>query len=168
MTMADKIVVLNAGRVEQVGAPLELYQRPANLFVAGFIGSPRMNFVGTRVNASGGGLIRVALPGGGDLGVPSQGARIEKGAQVVLGIRPEHLSLGNSFGAQVGGRVRLVEHLGAETVLYVDVPDAEPLVVRSAGMARYRPGDEIRLAVSATSVHLFDPEGPALVNGAPM
>src|SRR5687767_6563885 len=74
MTMADKIVVLNAGRVEQVGAPLELYHRPANLFVAGFIGSPKMNLIETRVTDAGGGLTRVALPGGSDIGVPSQGA----------------------------------------------------------------------------------------------
>ena len=168
MTMADKIVVLNAGRVEQVGAPLELYHRPANLFVAGFIGSPRMNFLATKVVDSGGGLTRVELPGGGDIGVPSQGARVEKGASVVLGIRPEHLSLGNGFGGHITGKVRLVEHLGAETVLYADVSGGDPLVVRSSGLARYKPGDEVRMAVSATSVHLFDPDGPALVNGAPM
>jgi multiple sugar transport system ATP-binding protein len=168
MTMADRIVVLNAGVVEQVGAPLELYHRPANLFVAGFIGSPKMNFIRSRVAESGGGLTRVALPGGGDIGVPSQGARIEAGAPIIVGIRPEHLSLGNGFGGHIAGRVRLVEQLGAETILYVDLPDSDPVVVRSSGMARYKPGDDIRMAVSATSVHLFAPEGPALVNGAPM
>jgi len=168
MTMADKIVVLNAGRVEQVGAPLELYHRPANLFVAGFIGSPKMNLVDTRVIEAGGGLARVALPGGGEIGVPSQGARLVRGAPVILGVRPEHLNLGNSYGASIAGRVRLVEHLGAETILYVDVPDAEPLVARAGGLVRYNAGDEVRLALNATSVHLFMPDGPALVNGAPM
>ena len=167
MTMADKIVVLNGGRVEQVGAPLELYQRPANLFVAGFIGSPKMNFVSTRVVESGGGLTRVELPGGGDIGVPSQGARIARGSPVVMGIRPEHLSLGNGFGGHILGRLRLVEHLGAETILYVDLPGEEQIVVRAGGMARYKAGEEIRVAVSATAIHLFDPSGPALVNGAP-
>ena len=166
MTMADKIVVLNAGRVEQVGAPLELYHRPANLFVAGFIGSPKMNLIKTRVAESGGGLTRVELPGGSEIGVPSQGARLKKGQPVVRGIRPEHLSLGNSGDGQIPGRVRLTEHLGAETILYVDVPDSEPLVVRSGGLTRERPETPVKIGVSAVSCHIFAPEGQALINGA--
>ena len=165
MTMADKIVVLNAGRVEQVGAPLELYQRPANLFVAGFIGSPRMNLIKTKIAESGGGLARVELPGGGEIGVPLNGARFGKGDPVVLGIRPEHLRLGNSAEAQIPGTVRLVEHLGAESILYVDVPNSEPLVVRSGGMTRDRAGEPVKIGVSALSCHIFSPDGPALVNG---
>ena len=94
MTMADKIVVLNGGRVEQVGAPLELYHRPANLFVAGFIGSPKMNLIKTRVDQiGGGGRATVELPGGGTVGVPSADIRFEKSAPIVLGVRPEHLTL---------------------------------------------------------------------------
>ena len=165
MTMADKIVVLNAGRVEQVGAPLDLYHRPANLFVAGFIGSPKMNFIETRIAQSGGGLAALELPGGSTIGVPSHGARFEAGAPVVLGIRPEHLTVGNSVDGQINGRVRLVEHLGAETLLYVDVPDAEPVVVRGAGVTREKAGDSVKVGVSATSCHIFSPEGPAMVNG---
>ena len=165
MTMADKIVVLNGGRVEQVGAPLELYHRPANLFVAGFIGSPKMNFIETRIAQSGGGLAALELPGGSDIGVPSHGARFEAGAPVVLGIRPEHLTVGNSVDGQINGRVRLVEHLGAETLLYVDVADAEPVVVRGAGVTREKAGDNVKVGVSATSCHIFSPEGAAMVNG---
>jgi multiple sugar transport system ATP-binding protein len=142
MTMADKIVVLNAGRVEQVGAPLELYHRPANLFVAEFIGSPKMNMIKTKVAAAGGGLARVSLPGGGEVGVPLEGARVAAGAPVVLGVRPEHLSVGNSVDGQVMGKVRLAEKLGAETILYVDVADAEPLVVRTDGLTREKAGDD--------------------------
>jgi multiple sugar transport system ATP-binding protein len=165
MTMADKIVVLNAGRVEQVGAPLDLYHRPANLFVAGFIGSPRMNFLNTRILKSGGGLARVELPGGGAIGVPLAGARFKPGDPVVLGVRPEHLALGNSVDGRISGTVRLVERLGAETILYVDVPGADPLVVRTAGLAREKTGDPVTIGVSAIACHLFSPDGPALVNG---
>jgi multiple sugar transport system ATP-binding protein len=166
MTMADKIVVLNGGRVEQVGPPLELYHRPANLFVAGFIGSPKMNLMRTRIAESGGGLARVELPGGGDVGVPLSGARFGKGDAVVLGVRPEHLTLGSSFDAEVKGTVRLVERLGAESIYYVDVAGAEPLVVRSGGMMREQAGDPVTVGISAVSCHLFSPDGPALVNGA--
>jgi multiple sugar transport system ATP-binding protein len=166
MTMADKIVVLNAGRVEQVGAPLDLYHRPANLFVAGFIGSPKMNLIETRVVEAGGGLTRVALPGGGDIGIPSQGARLEKDQPVVLGIRPEHLKMGNHAEGGVHGRVRLLERLGAETILYADVAGGEPLVVRTDGLTPERPGEEVRIGVSAISCHIFSPDGRALVNGA--
>jgi multiple sugar transport system ATP-binding protein len=165
MTMADKIVVLNAGRVEQVGAPLELYHRPTNLFVAGFIGSPKMNLIRTRVAESGGGLTRVELPGGSEIGVPSQGAKLQKGQPVVLGVRPEHLSIGNSVDGQIPGRVRLTEHLGAETILYVDVPDSEPIVVRSGGLAREQADVPVRIGLRAMSCHIFAPEGQALVNG---
>jgi multiple sugar transport system ATP-binding protein len=165
MTMADKIVVLNGGQVEQVGSPLELYHRPANLFVAGFIGSPKMNFINTRIAQSGGGLAALELPGGSTVGVPAQGARFEPGAPVILGVRPEHLSVGNSVDGQINGRVRLVEHLGAETLLYVDVADGDPIVVRGGGGAREKAGDNVKVGVSATSCHIFAPQGQALVNG---
>ena len=165
MTMADKIVVLNSGRVEQVGAPLELSQRPANLVVAGFIGSPRMNLINTRIAESGGGLARVELPGGGEVGVPLNGARFGKGDPVVLGIRPEHLRVGDGAEAHISGKVRLAEHLGAETILHVDVPNSEPIVVRSAGMARGKADEPVRIGVSAMACHLFSPDGRALVNG---
>jgi multiple sugar transport system ATP-binding protein len=166
MTMADKIVVLNAGLVEQVGSPLELYHRPANLFVAGFIGSPRMNMIRTRVVAAGGGLARVALPGGGEIGIPTQGARIPADSQVTLGVRPEHLSVGGSIDGQIRGTVRVAERLGAETLLYIDVPESEPVIVRCDGTAREKAGDAVKVGVSSTSCHLFAAEGKALVNGA--
>jgi multiple sugar transport system ATP-binding protein len=205
MTMADKIVVLNAGRVEQVGAPLELYHRPANLFVAGFIGSPRMNFMTTRIIKSSGGLARVELPGGGIVSVPIQGIRFQKNAPIVLGIRPEHLTVGDNAGAPVPadlddgdaepdaaatrgpppgllgigqpmhakgtdgyipGTVRLAEHLGAETILYVDVPGSEPILIRSAGITREKPGNPVRIRVPADACLIFQPDGPALVTAS--
>src|SRR5215475_10188478 len=91
MTLADKIVVLNAGNIEQAGSPLELYHHPVNLFVAGFIGSPKMNFLTTDVRATGPDGVTVVLPGGRDVRVPVAAGALQPGAKVTLGVRPEHL-----------------------------------------------------------------------------
>jgi ABC-type sugar transport system ATPase subunit len=125
-----------------------------------------MNLIKTKIAEAGGGLAQVEIPGGGTIGVPLQGARFQKGADVILGVRPEHLSLGNGVEGKIPGKVRLAEQLGAETILYIDVPDAEPIVVRSNGMARERSGDDVRVGLSSMSCHLFSPEGKALVNGS--
>jgi multiple sugar transport system ATP-binding protein len=165
MTMADKIVVLRNGGVEQVGAPLELYHRPSNLFVAGFIGSPRMNLIDSRIIELDDRVAQVQLPGGGSIGVPARAAPLERGAPVILGIRPEHLMIGDGGDRQLSGTVRFAEQLGAETIVHVDVSKAEPIVVRTDGLTRAKAGDEIRISVNAACCHLFAPEGPALVNG---
>ncbi|CDX15364.1 Sugar ABC transporter [Mesorhizobium sp. ORS 3324] len=93
MTMADKIVVLNGGRIEQVGSPLDLYNRPANIFVAGFIGSPKMNLVKLKVASTGADGVGVSLPGGKTLTVPVEAGGAKAGDEVLLGIRPEHLKI---------------------------------------------------------------------------
>jgi multiple sugar transport system ATP-binding protein len=166
MTMADKIVVLNAGRVEQVGAPLELYHRPANLFVAGFIGSPKMNLIKTRIAEAAGGRAWIGLPGGGDIVLPADGARLDQGAPVILGVRPEHLAVNDGGDGEIRGTVRIAERLGAETILYVDVPGAEPIVVRGSGATREKAGETVKIGVGATTCHLFAPDGAALVNAS--
>jgi multiple sugar transport system ATP-binding protein len=177
MTMADKIVVLNGGRVEQVGEPLELYHRPANLFVAGFIGSPKMNLIKTRVLTGGGGRATVELPGGGTVAVPSE-MRFQKSAPITLGVRPEHLTMlasatnggkpaeGNARAQDgtIEGTVKIAERLGAETILYVEVPGADALVVRTAGLAAAKSGEKVRIAVPALACHIFDTEGNAMLN----
>jgi multiple sugar transport system ATP-binding protein len=98
MTMADRIAVLNKGQVEQIGAPLELYRQPRNLFVAGFIGSPRMNLMPTTVLATGPTGVTVALPGGAPILVPVQAAGVTVGQAMTLGLRPEHLGIGEAVG----------------------------------------------------------------------
>jgi len=157
MTMADKIVVMQDGRIEQIGSPLELYDRPANLFVAQFIGSPAMNVVagtlrrgaaGAWVEAEGG--TRWPLPAsapGGD------------GQAVVYGVRPGDLSLGGGAEA-VPAEVIVVEPTGAETELLVQA-GAEQIVVVMHGRTDAQPGQKIRLAVALDSVHLFDPTSGA-------
>ncbi len=107
MTMADKIVVLNAGLIEQVGSPLELYHRPRNTFVAGFIGSPKMNFLKTTAAMQGDKIV-VAVPGGGGVTLEGRGTKVEQNQPVTLGIRPEHITLG---GTDLKGTVRLAEYL---------------------------------------------------------
>ena len=160
MTMADKIVVLRSGRIEQVGSSLELYERPRNLFVAGFIGSPRMNTIPARIATVMGGAARVELPGGTTVRVPLNGDSLPPGP-VVLGIRPEHVTLAEG-GAP--GRVTLAEHLGAETILHVDVAGAT-LLARTDGRAPQRIGDAVGLTLDPRWCHLFEPAGPALIHG---
>ena len=98
MTMADRIAVLNRGQVEQIGTPLELYRRPRNLFVAGFIGSPRMNLIPTEVRQTGPAGITVTLPGGGEVVVPVSAEGVAVGQTLTLGLRPEHLGIGEAPG----------------------------------------------------------------------
>ena len=144
MTMADRIAVMNEGRIEQLGEPLELYDRPANLFVAQFIGSPAMNvfdgiFRGGAVEALG-------------TRWPSN-AKTAEGQKVKYGVRPEHLGI--SAEGAITAEVVVVEPMGAETELVVKVADAS-LVVTAHGRSNAKPGDAIKLAPDAASVHLFD------------
>jgi multiple sugar transport system ATP-binding protein len=124
MTMAHRVAVMRHGVLQQVGPPQEVYARPANLFVAGFIGSPAMNLLAGRVE---GGGVRWGRQGE-LLPLDGVGARLREGQEVIVGVRPEHVSVGGGdAGARIGGRVRLVEPLGPETILHVDV-DAPPVV----------------------------------------
>ncbi|MBN9058765.1 MAG: sn-glycerol-3-phosphate ABC transporter ATP-binding protein UgpC [Rhizobiales bacterium] len=165
MTMADKIVVLSAGRIEQVGSPLELYHRPNNLFVATFIGSPKMNLFNVNVTEVTGGSAIVALPGGSTLAIPTRGATVTPGP-MTLGVRPEHLTIAPGETGGIPGTVSLSEHLGGETMLYVDVEGAEPTIVKADGLAAQRSGDKVRIIVAPETVHLFDKSGKAIVNGS--
>ncbi|HEX7557684.1 MAG TPA: TOBE domain-containing protein, partial [Usitatibacter sp.] len=161
MTMADQIVVMRDGVVEQRGKPLELYDRPANLFVAGFIGSPSMNFLPGRfhLNASG---PHVHVEGGVILPVPLGTAAVE-GQSVILGARPEHLALG--AGAQgFGASVVVVEPTGADTQVFAKVGGSEVAAVFRE-RHDFRPGETIRLVPDQERTHLFDAEsGKSLRN----
>jgi multiple sugar transport system ATP-binding protein len=161
MTMADKIVVLRAGRIEQVGSPLDLYNRPANRFVAGFIGSPQMNFVA--VHAAADGSVTPAF--GGDVAVP--GVRAPAGTSLVLGVRPEHLLLQRQPGAlALPITVSQVEQLGGLSLVYGTLPgsDATRITVQSAGQVRTAVGDTLTAYAPPELCHLFaaDEAGRAL------
>ncbi len=145
MTMADKIVVMHDGLVEQIGAPLELYDRPANRFVAGFIGSPAMNFLPARAN--GGGL---SLASGFSMPLPKN---LQNNAEVILGIRPEHLEIAaDGFEAEVV----VIEPTGSETQLFARVGGQEIAAVFRE-RHQFSPGQRIRLRPRADCMHLFDP-----------
>jgi ABC-type sugar transport system ATPase subunit len=162
MTLADKIVVLDKGTISQVGSPLDLYNRPANKFVAAFIGSPSMNFFGADVAAVNDGVASVVLPGG-----RTARARVRNGANpdgpVELGVRPEHLALtiADDPAAAFPGSVVIVERLGSATILYVDTP-AGRLIVQGEGNLTARPGETIGLSLNQADVHLFGSTGEAL------
>jgi multiple sugar transport system ATP-binding protein len=162
MTMADKIVVLQAGLVEQVGSPLDLYHHPANLFVAGFIGSPRMNLLPARVVGADGMGIAVDLPTGGRVVVPAQAGLAKPGDAVTLGIRPEALRP-DPAGA-LSGEVRLVERLGGLTLLHVVLTGGEAIIVQIEGSDATRTHQPIRLAFDPAGCHLFDAGGQSLTS----
>ena len=137
MTLADKIVVLNAGAIEQIGSPMELYNRPANLFVAGFLGSPQMNFI--------------------------EAGRMGETGATTMGIRPEHIGLSREAGTWKG-RVEHVEHLGADTIVYIQTEQAGLVTVRLFGEHPYSADDIVFATPDATSMHRFDADGRAIAS----
>ncbi|RMC32368.1 ABC transporter ATP-binding protein [Paracoccus alkanivorans] len=149
MTLADRIVVLRKGMVEQVDTPLGLYNQPQNLFVAGFIGSPNMNFF--RIRATGG---SAELPGGLKVPVPCDG-------EVTIGIRPQNLKLAVDDAPALEGEIRLVEALGAETVIHADAVDGTPMVTVLSGQPALGAGQRIRLTFDELP-HLFGTDGMRL------
>ncbi len=151
MTMADRIVVMHDGRIEQIGTPLELYDHPSNLFVAQFIGSPAMNVVEGTVRRGGAGA-HVEAAGGVRWPLP-QGPGAD-GQPVAYGIRPEHLSLGRNGGG-VAGEIVVVEPTGAETELVVQVGEAH-IDLRIHGRPMVNPGDKVALDIDPSNVHVFD------------
>jgi multiple sugar transport system ATP-binding protein len=162
MTMADKIVVLQAGRVEQVGSPLDLYYHPQNLFVAGFIGSPRMNLLPATIAPAEGAGVTVDVPGGGRITVPVQAATASVGSPVTIGIRPE--TLRDDPAGQLSGTVRLVERLGGLTLLHVTLEGGQAVTVQIEGSSATRAHDRIQLSVDAATCHLFGADGEALAH----
>jgi ABC-type sugar transport system ATPase subunit len=149
MTMATRIAVLNKGNLEQVGTPFELYNNPRNLFVASFIGSPKMNLLkgeasGQGVNLSG----LVTLP-----------AQLGTSGPVTVGIRPEHLGLNQPGDIAVDGTITLVEYLGSELFVYVALADGQSLLAQAPGNAQFRRGDKVSLGFKASDAHFFDAEG---------
>ena len=152
MTMADKVVLMKEGKIEQEGAPLELYDRPANQFVAGFVGSPAMNFIPATVCADGQGL---KLEMGDDQILPYAGP-LKGGHRVTVGLRPEHLMLVSSEEAQFKMRLRLAEATGATTYLFTDSEQEVTIVVNDR--ATVRPGEVLNLRIDPERIHLFDRE----------
>nr|WP_272212020.1 ATP-binding cassette domain-containing protein [Marinicella sp. W31]MDC2877915.1 ATP-binding cassette domain-containing protein [Marinicella sp. W31] len=161
MTLATRIVVLRAGRIEQVGTPEELYTKPANLFVAGFIGSPKINMFDATVTGTGADR-KLNL---GDFGTYPLPPELAEGHErMTVCVRPEAIKL-DSGSVQAEGRVRLVEYLGSETIVHVDLPSGTPLIFQTHQMEKHRVGEVVRVGYDPADQHLFDADGQRLMLG---
>jgi len=155
MTMGQRIAVMNAGILQQVGSPQVLYDTPSNRFVAGFIGSPSMNFVEATLNDG-----QLRGPGDWSLPLPARSRNaVQNGEKVVVGFRPEHLDIGETGGERATFRARadVVEYLGNEELLHVNAADQDVVAIVDSDH-RVKPGDIVELSVPLDKVHLFDTE----------
>ena len=155
MTLAQRMIVMNAGRAEQIGTPMEVYENPASVFVAGFIGSPAMNFLGGKAETDG----RVTLDGGGAV---AAGGKLEPGRRITVGVRPEHFTPCVPSAANLVGSVEMIEALGADTLIHVAFGGAS-LIARLPHGAPATVGEPIALAAAPGRVYLFDAETGARV-----
>jgi multiple sugar transport system ATP-binding protein len=156
MTLADRIAVLSAGKIEQVGSPLELYEHPANQFVAGFLGSPRMNFIDAEIVEASATSAVVRLTNGTQLHCMVDASAARKGDKVTLGVRPEDMAVGGG-GNVLKVSVTFVEPLGNTTHVYCTLPgNEETLTCEMDGKSRVKAGDELQLSVAPESLYLFD------------
>ena len=163
MTLASRIVVLHGGNIEQVGAPLDLYERPANTFVAQFIGSPAMNMVDATVTATGA-QTSVRMGDGGHATVPIASQDSDMGKAVKLGVRPEDLSITSGEDFLVSAKLAIVEALGETTVLYFDPRHgADAFIAKLPGIQKVAKGTELRLTAAPEKLHLFDENGKSFL-----
>lgn len=154
MTLGDRIVVMNEGRIQQQGTPAELFRRPANIFVAGFIGSPTMNFVPCQLSDEGG---TPMLRGAGiEISLPPGLAGAAVSREVTLGVRPSSFHADLSRGAPIELRVVVAEYLGAQTILATRLADGTELLIETASGRSYRPGDTVTLAIDLAEILIFD------------
>ena len=160
MTLADKIVVLDKGQISQQGSPLDLYNAPANRFVASFIGSPAMNFLPAKISHAGGQLT-ARFATGTQLTIAAPAARAFDGEQQAeLGLRPEHLGLTDVAGAILTGTASVVERLGNTSYVYLDTP-LGPVIVEAAQQVNLQPGEKVGLAFDPQHAHVFGQDGKA-------
>jgi multiple sugar transport system ATP-binding protein len=162
MTLADKIAVLDGGVVQQFGPPLELYHRPHNMFVAGFIGSPKMNFIPVTLKDPGASTIVVQSPLFGAIEIPAPGAGLLPGEALTLGIRPEHIRNAGQGAGQISGPVELVEQLGAQTGVEIRPAGSVAITAILPGTQTFAIGDTASLSFDAADCHIFGPDGMAI------
>ncbi|HKE19991.1 MAG TPA: sn-glycerol-3-phosphate ABC transporter ATP-binding protein UgpC [Kofleriaceae bacterium] len=162
MTMADRIVILNAGHVEQFGPPLEVYHRPRTVFAAGFLGSPKMNFMRGDITEVGGDSVTVKLTGGGNVkaAVKPDGAKV--GDTVTVGFRPEHLKITAGDKGGLTATVQLVEDLGDHSIMHLDRDAVEGRVLAKVEKVPATEGQTVSFEIPAAECHVFDAKGMAL------
>ncbi|WP_196260826.1 ABC transporter ATP-binding protein [Pelagibacterium limicola] len=159
MTMADKIVVLRGGVIEQVGAPLELYNQPRNAFVAGFIGSPRMNFVEGTIGEVSGETFTFTSPDLPAMTLPRRTASLAAGQKVSVGVRPEDLIVSKGKGSGWPVTVSVAEQHGANSYIHCSRPNGEPLLIHQPGQSAVERGDILNVSPVPARWHLFDASG---------
>jgi multiple sugar transport system ATP-binding protein len=163
MTMADRIVILNDGKIEQVGSPIDVYSRPANKFVAGFIGSPQMNFIPVVVEDEKPGQIRCRSEAIGTMSLPLQFSQSLRGKSLNLGFRPEHVQLGSTANSvRLPGVVNVVEHLGSETLIHSEAGKDTIVVAKATGSAAPERNHRIEFYLPAEHLYLFDENEQAI------
>jgi multiple sugar transport system ATP-binding protein len=163
MTMADRIVVLKDGRLEQVGTPIELYEHPVNRFVAGFIGAPRMNFLDATVRGAGDGGVLIelkALPG--IVCVPAAAHALAEGTRVALGIRPGGVQIATGTQAGIPIEISLVEQLGGSSLIHAALPGGGEIVVQEPGHNLLRRGTKVHAVLPPDHCYLFREDGTAI------
>ena len=161
MTMADRIVVLNGGVLEQYGTPMDLYHNPRTRFVAGFIGQPSMNFIPAHLGAVNGDGVQLSITDCPSLAATVSAEGHATGAPVEIGIRPDDFAMTDAEDG-FAVRLRVLERLGAATIAYGNLADGTPICAALDGLARVAPGETIRLAVDPGAIHVFDATGRAL------
>jgi ABC-type sugar transport system ATPase subunit len=159
MTLADRIVVMNQGRIAQTGKPLDLYYSPANLFVAGFIGSPAMNFLEATVDKKSAGSATLSGPGLPPFDLAATNFAASVGAKVKIGVRPEHLGVASASGFKIAGAVELVERLGETSYAHIRGANDVALTAEIRGREAPNAGDAITLGVADRDLHIFDHGG---------
>ena len=162
MTLANDIVVLDQGIVSQKGTPMDLYNSPKNLFVAGFIGSPKMNFIESNVISKNSNSSEVDILGSGKLSIPKAQINISEGDKIKIGIRPEHLEINQISDVVWEGKVFVVEKLGSGTFLYLE-KDGEPLVVQTDGDTKIKVGDTIKVGINSSRCHIFNEKVSSII-----
>jgi len=160
MTLANDIVVLDEGVVSQKGSPMELYNNPKNLFVGGFIGSPKMNFIKSKILSKSSNKTEVDIPDLGKINIPKTSESSYEGDFVQIGIRPEHLLVNKDGDANWESKVLVVEKLGSGTFLYLE-KNGEMLVVQTDGDSKIKVGDNVKIGFDTTRCHIFDKSNKA-------
>ena len=161
MTLADRIIVMNDRRIQQVGTPMEIYDRPANAFVARFVGSPAMSMVPVTLAPDTAARVSVVLGDGSPVETTVDGAKLPAGGTLTLGVRPENVAVAKELSGAIDATVELVERLGERSLVYARLGDGSAITAQDDGNSRVQIGDRIGLVIDGSAAHLFDADGAA-------
>ena len=161
MTLADRIIVMNDRRIQQVGTPMEIYDRPANAFVARFVGSPAMSMVPVTLAPETAARVSVVLGDGSPVETTVDSAKLPAGGTLMLGVRPENVAVAKELSGAIDATVELVERLGERSLVYARLGDGSAITAQDDGNSRVQIGDRIGLVIDGSAAHLFVAEGAA-------